>query len=167
LKVRARAGATVALLAAALVVLTCGLAQAHVVFAHGRAYGVMRPPQRVAKPLSSPGGRAAPLTVGGPQPPVTYGGGPLMLKSKLYLIFWEQKVGEFASDYTEPIIQYAKDLQAEDTHTTDEFSVAKQYTNKAGQPITGEIEFGGEEFAIGAYPLWKKPKAAPKPRRHV
>jgi PKD repeat protein len=152
LRALARTGATVALLATALLVLTAGVAQAHVVFAHGRAYGVMLPSRTGAKPLSSLSGRAAPLTVGGPQSPVVYGGGPLMLTSKLYLIFWEQKAGEFASEYTEPIIQYAKDLQAEDTHTTDEFSVAEQYTDKAGKSITGNVEFGDDVFVTGTYP---------------
>ena len=149
----ARAGATVVLLAAALLVLTGGVAQAHVVFAHGRAYGVTPTPKaRKAQALSTLGGHAAPLTVGGPQPPVKYGGGPLMLSSKLYLIFWEQKAGEFASEYTEPIIQYAKDLQADDTLKTDEFSVAEQYTNKEGKPITGKVEFEDEVILTGAYP---------------
>lgn len=141
-----------ALLTAALFVFTGQAAQAHVVFAHGRAYGVMFPSRAGTKPLSSLRSRTEPLTVGGQQPAVVYGGGPLMLSSKLYLIFWEQKAGEFASDYTEPIIHYAEDLQAEDTHTTDEFSVAKQYTDNAKQPITGKVEFGGDAFAIGAYP---------------
>jgi PKD repeat protein len=149
----ARAGATVPLLAATLLVLTGGVAQAHVVFAHGRAYGVTPTPKaRKAQVLSTLGGHAAPLTVGGPQLPVKYGGGPLMLSSKLYLIFWEHKAGEFASEYTEPIIQYAKDLQADDTLNTDEFSVAEQYTNKEGKPITGKVEFEDEVLVTEAYP---------------
>ncbi len=148
----ARLTATAALLVAALSVFTGGVAQAHVVYAHGRAYGVMLPSRTATKPLSSLRSRVEPLTVGGQQPAVVYGGGPLMLSSKLYLIFWEQKAGEFTPGYTEPIIHYAEDLQAEDTHTTDEFSVAKQYTDEAKQPITGKVEFGGDAFAIGAYP---------------
>jgi PKD repeat protein len=163
-RIRALAGvgATIPLLAAVLLVLAGGVAQAHVVFAHGRAYGVMLPPRAGAKPLSSLGGRATPLTVGGAQPPVVYGGGPLMLSSKLYLIFWEQKAGEFASAYTEPIIQYAKDLQAEDAHTTDEFSVAEQYTDKAGKSITGKVEFGGEVMVTAAYPPLDKAEGCTK-----
>ncbi len=149
----ARTGATVALLAVALLVLACGVAQAHVVFAHGRAYGVTPTPKaRKAQALSPLGGHAAPLTVGGLQPPVKYGGGPLMLSSKLYLIFWEQKAGEFASEYTEPIIQYAKDLQANDALKTDEFSVAEQYTNNEGKPITGNVAFEEEVLVTEAYP---------------
>ena len=116
----------------AVVLLLCGgSAQAHVVFAHGRSYGVMRSPR--ASSLSSLSARVTPLTVGGPQSQVKYGNGPLMLSSKLYLIFWRAKAGEFASAYTEPIVHYAEDLQAEATHTTDEFSVADQYIDKAAQ----------------------------------
>ena len=152
LRALARTCTTAALLALAMLALSRGAAQAHVVFADGRAYGVMLTSRAGSKPLSLLRGRAAPLTVGGLQPPVVYGGGPLMRSSKLYLIFWEQKAGEFASDYTEPIIQYAKDLQAEDAHTTDEFSVAEQYTDKAGEPISGRVEFGSEELVTGAYP---------------
>jgi hypothetical protein len=149
----ARTGATVALLAAVLLILAGGVAQAHVVFAHGRAYGVTPTPKaRKAQALSPVGGYAAPLTVGGLQSPVKYGGGPLMLSSKLYLIFWEQKAGEFASEYTEPIIQYAKDLQAEDALKTDEFSVAEQYTNNEGKPITGNVAFEDEVLVTEVYP---------------
>ena len=96
-------------------------------------------------------GRVQPQTFGGPQPPVEYHGGPLMISSKLYLIFWGPK-GSFPSSYTAPIIQYAKDLQAEDAHTTDEFSVAKQYANAKSEHITGEVTFGGEDVDTTVYP---------------
>ncbi len=136
----------------AVVLLLCGgSAQAHVVFAHGRSYGVMRPPGAAGKALSSLGDRVVPLTVGGPQSPLRYGGGSLMLSSKLYLIFWQAKAGEFESGYTEPIVHYAEDLHAESTHTTDEFSVADQYTDKAGKAITGKIDFG-EAVTVTGYP---------------
>ncbi len=147
---RALAALALALVALAL---AGGTAQAHVVFAHGRAYGVTPTPKaRKAQALSRLGSQAASLTVGGPQPLLKYHNGPLMLSSKLYLIFWEQKAGEFSSQYTEPIIQYAKDLQAEDAHTTDEFSVADQYTDKEGKPITGKVEFGGDVIVSASYP---------------
>ncbi|HXB64343.1 MAG TPA: PKD domain-containing protein [Solirubrobacteraceae bacterium] len=148
--------------AIATLALAGGVAQAHVVFAHGRAYGVTPSPKARAKALSALRDRATSLTVGGPQPPVEYGGGPLMLSSKLYLIFWEQKAGEFASDYTEPIVQYAKDLQAEDTRTTDEFSVAEQYTNKEGKPITGKLEFGDDVTVTASYPPLDKGEGCTK-----
>ena len=144
---------TVLVLAVALLALSDGVAQARVVFAHGRAYGVTPTPKvRKAQALFALRGRATALSVGGPQPPVVYHNGPLMLTSKLYLIFWQQKVGEFPSEYTGPITQYAKDLQVEGSRTTDEFSVAEQYTNKEGKAITGKVEFGEDVFANGPYP---------------
>ena len=140
-------------LAVALLALTDGVAQARVVFAHGHAYGVTPTPKvRKAQALFASRGRATALSTGGPQPPVVYHNGPLMLTSKLYLIFWQQKAGEFPSEYTGPIIQYAKDLQVEDSRTTDEFSVAEQYTNNEGRAITGKVEFGDDVFATGPYP---------------
>ncbi len=141
-----------AALAIALATMAACVAQARVVFIHGRGYGMTLSPKARARELSTLRGRTTPLTVGGHQPLVEYGGGPLMLSSKLYLIFWEQKAGEFASEYTGPIIQYAKDLQAEDAQTTDEFSVAEQYTNEEGKPISGKVEFGGDVTVTASYP---------------
>ncbi len=144
---------TMLALAVALLALTDGVAQARVVFAHGHAYGVTPTPKvRKAQALFASRGRATALSTGGPQPPVVYHNGPLMLTSKLYLIFWQQKAGEFPSEYTGPIIQYAKDLQVEDSRTTDEFSVAEQYTNNEGRAITGKVEFGDDVFSTGPYP---------------
>lgn len=144
-------GATVTLLVAALLVLAGSVAQARVVFVHGKGYGfTISPRARVAeRPLF--GGRVRPLTMGGPQPPVVYHGGPLMLASKLHLIFWGA-AGSFPASYTAPIVQYAKDLHADDALTTDEFSVAEQYANAQSEHITGEVAFGGEDFDTTAYP---------------
>jgi len=144
---------TMLALALALLALNDGVAQARVVFAHGRAFGVTPTPKvRKAQALLASPGSATALSVGGPQPPVVYHNGPLMRTSKLYLIFWEQKAGEFPPEYTEPITQYARDLQVEGSRSTDEFSVAEQYTNNEGRPITGRVEFGGEVLASGPYP---------------
>jgi len=133
-----------------------GVAQARVVFVHGRAYGVMRAPGAAPVAGIAPAARrVSPLTVGGPQPPLAYGGGPLMLSSKLYLIFWGPS-GSFPSSYTAPIVQYAKDLQTDDSLTTDEFSVADQYANGKGAHISGEVTFGGEVFDTTAYPALDK-----------
>ncbi len=146
-----RAGAAAALAIVLVAVAACP-AQARVVFIHGRAYGVTPPPGRAAATgLASPAGRVTPLTIGGPQQSVTYGGGPLMLSSTLHLIFWDPEK-RFSSTYTEPIIQYAKDLQADESLTTDEFSVATQYTNANKEHITGSVAFGGEVLDETAYP---------------
>ncbi|MFI5004716.1 MAG: PKD domain-containing protein [Solirubrobacterales bacterium] len=141
------------LLASALAVSAGGPAQAHVVFIHGKAYGEMLGPR--ARGLSSPAGRAAPLTVGGPQSQLTYGGGPLMLSSTLYLIFWGPE-GSFPSSYTGPIVQYAKDLQSDQSLTTDAFSVAELYANAEAAHITGKVTFGGEVHDTTEYPALDK-----------
>lgn len=143
----------VVLVASALAVAASGSAQARVVFLHGRAYGEM-PGPRTPGPragLSSPAGRLAPLTVGGPQSQLTYGGGPLMLSSTLYLIFWGP-AGSFSTGYTGPIVQYSQDLQSDRSLTTDEFSVAELYANAAAAHITGKVTFGGDVFDTTAYP---------------
>jgi PKD repeat protein len=127
--------------------MVAGVAQARVVFIHGRAYGVTPPPGAAVTGL----GRVRPLTIGGSQPPVKYGGGPLMLSSKLYLIFWDPEK-RFSSTYTTPIVQYAKDLQVDELLTTDEFSVATQYTNASKENITGKVAFGGETLDETPYP---------------
>jgi hypothetical protein len=142
-----RAVATV-LSAIVLMAVLAGVSQAHVVFIHGRGYGVTPTPR--ARALRALTGRATPLTFGGAQPPVKYHGGPLMLSSTLYLIFWGPQ-DSFPTSYTAPIVQYAKDLHTADVLTTDEFSIAKQYANSKEEHITGEVSFGGEDFDTTAY----------------
>jgi PKD repeat protein len=138
-------------LAVALLALGGGAAQGRVVFIHGRGYGMTLSPKARTSGRSLFHGRVQPLTVGGPQPPLTYHGGPLMLSSTLYLIFWGPQ-DSFPTSYTAPIIQYAKDLQADDLRTTDEFSVAEQYVNANNEPITGKLTLGGEDFDTAPYP---------------
>ena len=126
--------------------------QAKVVHANGQTYGVTYPPAQGA--AVAPAGVSSPFApaIGAPkQDPLTYGGGPLMLTSKLYLIFWG-KLGSFATSYEGPITQWAKDLAAASNTNTDEFSVARQYTNASSKPITGQIVFGGAVNDTHAYP---------------
>jgi PKD repeat protein len=126
------------------------LGQAKVVHANGQTYGVMYAPGHGA----TPGGASSPLapTIGPPQQEqLTYGDGPLMLTSKLYLIFWG-KSGSFAASYENPIIQWAKDLAVASTTNTDEFSVTRQYKNAASKSMTGQIVFGGAVNDTRAYP---------------
>ncbi len=136
-------------LALALLTLAAGAAQAKVVVIGGKSFGVTPTPKAVAQ--STALGRIRPLTVGGHQPLLEYHNGPLMLSSKLYLIFWGPE-NSFAKSYTEPIIQYAKDLESDESLTTDEFSVAEQYANKASEHITGKVTFGGDLFDTTTYP---------------
>ncbi|HET9163285.1 MAG TPA: PKD domain-containing protein [Solirubrobacterales bacterium] len=123
-----------------------GVAQARVVVVHGKHYGVM-PAPRARK--------AAPRALASSQPPATYGGGPLMLSSTLYLIFWGP-AGSFPASYTAPIVQYAEDLQADSALTTDAFSVAELYANSSGTHISGDVTFGGAAFDTNAYPAQDK-----------
>ncbi|MGA8746550.1 MAG: PKD domain-containing protein [Solirubrobacterales bacterium] len=156
---------TAMVLAVGLLALSDGVAQARVVFAHGRAYGVTPTPRvRKTRSLLALRGRASALSVGGPQPPVVYRNGPLMLRSKLYLIFWQQTAGEFSSAYTGAITQYAKDLELEDLRTTDEFSVAEQYKNKEGEAITGKVELGGVVQSSDPYPPLEESEGCTKAR---
>ena len=127
-----------------------GTAQAKVVFHHGKAYGELPRPGTVAPTSPFTG---SPFTVGGNQPPLTYGGGPVMLSSKLYLIFWGPS-GSFASSYSGPIIQYAKDLAADHAKTTNEFSVTQQYYEGTSTHhfITSNVSYGGAIFDTTTYP---------------
>jgi hypothetical protein len=149
-------------LALLLAAATCGVAQGLVVHLHSRAYGELLSP-RARAALAAPGSagarglpgapraRVSPLTVGGPQSLLTYGNGPLMLSSTLYLIFWGAQ-GSFASSYTTPLVQYAKDLQTDSARGTDEFSVAELYANAANEHIGDGVTFGGESSDTTAYP---------------
>lgn len=152
-----RAGAAF-VLALALLVLTAGAAQGKVVVVGGKAYGVTPTPKAAGSALgrgrSVARSQTVPFTVGGPQPPLEYHEGPLMLSSHLYLIFWGPE-NSFAQSYTEPIIQYAKDLHADEALTKDEFTVAEQYTNAAKAHITSSIGFEPEKdvaFDTSEYP---------------
>ncbi len=152
---RRRALATVLLAIAMTALLACA-AQGRVVLIHGKAYGEMLAPeaQAVGAPFSArpqSSELTAPLTIGGPQPPLTYRGGPLMISSTMYLIFWG-KEGSFPASYTTPIIQFAKDLQADEGLTTDEFSVIEQYADAHGTHISGEVTFGSAVFDTTPYP---------------
>lgn len=136
-------GAGVLVVALLLLALAGATAQGKVVWIHGQAFGEQ------PRPGSTLG--ASPFTVGGPQAPVAYGGGPLMLSSRLYLIFWGPS-GSFASSYSSPIIQYAKDLAADHAKTTNEFSTGQTYKNGAGHLITSNVTYGGALFDTTPYP---------------
>jgi PKD repeat protein len=139
------AGRGAAALVAALVLIAVagGSAQGKVVYIHGKAYGEQLKPGSTAA--------TSPFTVGGPQPPVTYGGGPLMLSTKLYLIFWGP-AGTWDSTYTTPIIQYAKDLAADHAKTTNEFSIGQTYANGSGTHVSSNVTYGGAVFDTTPYP---------------
>lgn len=143
--------ALVVMLTAALAAFFAGAAQAKVVRVEGRAYGVMPAPGTPQATAGLPLSPTAPATSTAAQSPVTYGGGGLMLSSTLYLIFWGPE-GSFPASYTAPIVQYAKDLQADEALTTDAFSVAELYGNSKGEHISGNVTFGGQAFDTTTYP---------------
>ena len=154
-----RRGSAGILLAFVLAVLFASTAQGRVVEVHGKALGEMLGPSAGALPKgaalrartwSAP--QLASQTIGGPQPPLLYKGGPLMLSSTLYLIFWGPD-GSFPASYTDPIVLFAEDLQADKALTTDEFSVVEQYANGSGTHISGDVTYGGAAFDTTPYPV--------------
>ncbi len=143
-------GAAALGLATVLMIAGGSVAQAKLVYMHGKAYGVLpRPSGPVSNsPLSVAG---SPFTVGGPQAPMTYGGGPVMHSTKIYLIFWGP-TGSFASTYSGPITQYAKDLGNDYQKITNEFSIARLYYGGAHNYISRNVSYGGAIFDKTPYP---------------
>ncbi len=125
-------------------------AQAKIVIIHGKAYGELPKPGTVTPQSPFTG---SPFTVGGNQPPLTYGGGPVMLSSKLYLIFWGPP-GSFAPTYSGPMIQYARSLATDRLKTTNEFSVGRLYYQGTSSKrfITTNVAYGGAVMDTTPYP---------------
>jgi PKD repeat protein len=119
----------------------------------------------VRKPDGQLVGRLSPATVhpstasphhrGETQGLLEYKGGPLMLKSTLYAIFWAPASHPFPVGYETAIIQYLKDLAASstaETTATNDWSVAEQYENAAHERISGSISYGGAYTDTKPYP---------------
>lgn len=142
-------------------------AYGRVVTLHGRAYGVTPVSQAHRSTGQAP--LSGELPSWSPVAPansaagssVEYGGGPLMLSSALYLIFWGPE-GSFPVSYTAPIVQYAADLQADSGLTTDTFSVAELYADAGGTHISGDIALGGDTFDTTPYPAPDKANGCEK-----
>ena len=108
-----------------------------------RLYGIMPRPGTLAAEAAA----AVPS-----QPPLTYGGGSVMVTSRLYLIFWGP-AGSFDATYEGPITQWAKDLAADSGKTTNEFSVASQYYETGPtKQISRNVLFGGAVSDTRPYP---------------
>jgi hypothetical protein len=153
-----RRGGAAVLLAFVLAAFLASTAQGRVVEHHGKALGEMLGPRAGASPIGAAlraGTWYAPQTdsqtIGGPQPPLLYRGGPLMLSSTLYLIFWGPE-GSFPASYTDSVVQFSEDLQADQALTTDEFSVIEQYADASGTHISGNVTYGGAAFDTTPYP---------------
>ena len=151
-----RAVVGVAVPAVVLVLAMCcaGSAQAEIVHAGGHTYGVFLKPSGVAvSGVSTAKGQS--------QVPLEYAGGPVMLHSNVYLIFWGAS-GSFASTYENSIIQYVKDLQADAGKLTNDMSVSTQYCQNVavnatscptgGQFITDDFNFVTSVNDAQAYP---------------
>ncbi len=105
------------------VLLSCVPAQARIVHLNGQTYGVFsRPTAPVASPLNAKGEVAVPLT---------YGGGPVMLQSRFYAIYWGA-TASFPAGYESTINQYLSDLQADSGRLTNDYSVSTQYCQDSG-----------------------------------
>ncbi len=123
-------------------------AQAKVLHIRGRSYGVFLAPSAATGPFAqSPG----PLGPGAAQPPLEYGGGPLMLRARIYAIFWGPK-GSFAPSYENAITGYLKDLQTDRGKLTNDYSVATQYSDAGGAHITSDVTFVASLDDTSAYP---------------
>ncbi|MFL5821827.1 MAG: PKD domain-containing protein [Solirubrobacteraceae bacterium] len=105
---------------------------------HGHAYGI----------LPRPGSAASRRAGAAVNDPVRYRGGPVMLSSRLHLIFWGP-AGSFPAHYENPIIQWAKGLGADTGKTTNEFSVGSLFYMTVPHPqrhrlhVSTTVTFGG------------------------
>ncbi len=146
LKVRGLKAGMVLCSVIAFMAIGASVANAYVVRgANGRLYGVTWTPRAAA---------FHPIQRTAAQPLLQYQGGPVMLSSKLYLIFWGP-AGSFDPTYQGPIVQWAKDLAANSGRTTNEFSVGSLYyqtLNGPTQQITRNVAFGGAISDTSAYP---------------
>ena len=139
----------------AMLVLTCASAQAKVEKIGGKSYGVV--PRNSS--ASTPGGANA---KGETQPPLTYGGGPLILTAKFYAIFWGP-AGSFAPSYDNSIIQYLKDEQADSGKLTNDYSVSTQYVDGSSRHITSNVAFVTSLNDTTPYPTPKLGQCASDP----
>jgi PKD repeat protein len=81
--------------------------------------------------------------------------GPIMLKTKVYPIFWAPSGHQFPAGYEATIEQYLEDI-AESSKlglvATNDWSIPTQYTNAAGEHISEIFEFGEALHDETAYP---------------
>ena len=136
----------VACLTVAALAVGAATANAYVVHGtNGHTYGIMPTPEAAA---------LAPSHAAASQPALLYNGGPVMLSTKIYEIFWGP-AGSFDPSYQGPITQWAKDLGANTGRTTNEFSVGSLYYQTINGPkqfITRNVSFGGVLSDTRPYP---------------
>ena len=139
------------------VMLSCAPAQARLVHVNGQTYGVFSRPAAAVAPAGHAKGET--------QVPLTYGGGPVMLQSKFYAIYWGASAS-FPAGYENTINQYLGDLQVDSGKLTNDYSVSTQYCQDAGangfsacpagsQHITSENTFVTAFADTNVYPSVK------------
>lgn len=93
-----------------------------------------------------------------PPEPLNYNsteGGAVMLKTKVYPIFWAPAGHEFPSGYEATIEQYLQDIAHSSTLglvATNDWSIPTQYTNGSGEHISEAFEYGEALHDTTAYP---------------
>ena len=85
------------------------------------------------------------------QAPLAYGGGPLMLTSSVYLIFWGP-AGSFDPAYESAVRRYVADLAADSGKLTDAFSVVTRYTDANHRAISDTVSLAGTLDDTTPYP---------------
>jgi hypothetical protein len=81
--------------------------------------------------------------------------GPVMLKTKVYPIFWAPSGHPFPAGYEATIERYLVDVAASSTAgnvATNDWSIPMQYTNLAKEHISETFEFGGSFLDMTEYP---------------
>lgn len=169
-RMRARALlAALAVVLAGLLALAPGGAQARVVRIGRKDLGVFfksphySPPNAVTKRQARTA-RTARTAKGESQPPLTYGGGPVMTSANVYLIFWTPSSTNypFPAGYETSVEQYVTDLQADSGKLTNAYSVTTQYcqgvtTGASSCPTSAthvgyHVTYGGAVNDTDAYP---------------
>jgi hypothetical protein len=72
----------------------------------------------------------------------------------------------FPASYTTPIIQFAKDFQADKGPDHGRVSVTKLYANANGTHISGNVTLGGAAFDTTPCIAVARKRSAPKHKRH-
>ncbi|MGN6723696.1 MAG: PKD domain-containing protein [Marmoricola sp.] len=84
------------------------------------------------------------------QYPLDYFGGPVVHKSKMYIVYWDP-MNLFPSSYTDEVTQFEKDVAADSGKTTNVYSVLNQYGDTTG-PINYDVTFGNALVDSTPYP---------------
>jgi hypothetical protein len=84
--------------------------------------------------------------------PLTYHGGPIMVSSKVFTIFWIPAGYSVAAGYASKINQYFKDVAAASGQTSNVYYTEKQYYMNGPVYVSGKTSFGGSYTATNNFP---------------